>query len=796
MCRCLSRPQTKRARARLAFTPGPPAAAQTLTLTRVGMVGGAVMPAASWRVRWMSLSRCGARALRRCQGRGRHRTQTRSRSMGSMSNSKRSGFGYGPAFQGLRAAWQRGDEVFCEVAVTAGAQASADAFCVHPAMLDSAFHALIATQVLDGDGDGVDVEVRVPFAFSAVRWSGVHSSVMRVRCAPGGEDREADGWSLTATDPSGLPVIEIQTVSTRAFDQASAQAAAAMHAAGRQDLLEITYSPLDDSQPGQPQSEVVVIGSEAGGVAVDGARSFVSMEELEAAVASADDEAPEVVLISAEAGSGELPRFELVSGVCGDVLELAQVWLGLSQGRLVLVSRGAVCASEGEVADPVQAAQVALWRSAVSEHPDRFGLLDLGSDDQVSDHAVAVLAAGELSELAVRDGVLLAPRLSTLPAAMAIPDAEHWELATRGSGDFDSFYLRETEAGETALGAREVRLAIHAAGLNFRDVMAVLGLYPGEVPIGAEAAGVVLEIGDEVTGLNVGDCVMGLVAEAFGSTAVADHRALKPMPDGWSFTEAASVPLTYLTAYYGLVDLADVGPGKKVLVHAGAGGVGMAAVQIARHLGAEVYATASPNKWPALERLGVPRSQIASSRTLEFRDDFMKATAGEGVDVILNALAGEFVDASLELLRHGGDFLEMGKTDIRDAAEVAGARKGVRYQAFDLADAGPDRISEMLGEIVKLFNTGDFSIPPIRASDIRDAPSAFRFLSQGLNVGKLVFTIPRGFDGGGCVVLSGASGGLGVLVARHLVGQGLGGWCWCPGVGVTRRRVGELVAGV
>ena len=142
------------------------------------------------------------------------------------------------------------------------------------------------------------------------------------------------------------------------------------------------------------------------------------------------------------------------------------------------------------------------------------------------------------------------------------------------------------------------------------------------------------------------------------------------------------MPVVYLTAYYALVDLAGLRAGESILVHAAAGGVGMAAVQLARHLGAEVYGTASPGKWEALRALGLDEAHIASSRDLEFEERFRSASGGRGVDVVLDSLAGEFVDASLRLLPRGGRFLEMGKTDVRDPEQVAAEHPGVRYQAL------------------------------------------------------------------------------------------------------------------
>ncbi|MBL1102960.1 zinc-binding dehydrogenase, partial [Streptomyces coffeae] len=160
------------------------------------------------------------------------------------------------------------------------------------------------------------------------------------------------------------------------------------------------------------------------------------------------------------------------------------------------------------------------------------------------------------------------------------------------------------------------------------------------------------------------------------------------VPRGWSFEQAASVPVVFLTAYYALMDLADLRAGESVVVHAAAGGVGMAAVQLAAHVGAEVFATASEGKWPAVRELGIPADRIASSRTTEFEEVFSRVTGGVGVDVVLDCLAGEFVDASLRLMGEGGRFVEMGKTDVRDAGEVAAAYPGVVYQAFDVMDAG------------------------------------------------------------------------------------------------------------
>ena len=252
----------------------------------------------------------------------------------------------------------------------------------------------------------------------------------------------------------------------------------------------------------------------------------------------------------------------------------------------------------------------------------------------------------------------------------------------------------------------------------------------------------VVEVGAGVTDLAVGDAVMGLVGEA-GSEAVVDRRLLVVIPPGWSLAEAAGVSVVFLTAFYGLADLAGVRAGESILIHAATGGVGMAAVQLARHWGLEVFATASRGKWDALREMGFDDDHIADSRTLEFEEKFLAVTGGRGVDVVLNSLAGEFIDASLRLLPGGGRLIEMGKTDIRDPQNIARQYPSVHYQAFDLIEAGVARIQQMLAELMTLFNTNAVQPLPVKTWDVRCAPEAFRYVSQARHIGKVVLTVPR-----------------------------------------------------
>ncbi|MFE9423306.1 type I polyketide synthase [Kitasatospora sp. NPDC006697] len=484
------------------------------------------------------------------------------------------------------------------------------------------------------------------------------------------------------------------------------------------------------------------------------------------AVGAAGTEPPPVPVVAPEDYAGAPVAAVPVTGAEEALAVLRRQRPGQT---LVLLTRQAVATHPGEdVPDPAAAAVWGLARTAQLELPDQpLVLLDL---DAEADPAIALppaLASGE-PQLAYRHGELSAPRLTAQGTELR-PPAGPWRLDTAAPGSLDSLALLPAPEAAAPLGPREVRLELRAAGLNFRDVLITLGMYPGGARFGAEGAGVVLETGAEVTGLRAGDRVMGLVQGTLGPVAVTDHRLLTPIPDGWSFAQAAGVPVAFLTAFHGLHDLAGLRAGETVLIHAATGGVGQAAVQLAQQAGAVVLGTASPGKWAGLREQGLPAARIASSRTLDFEAEFRAVTGGRGVDVVLNALAHEFTDASLRLLAPGGRFVELGKTDPRDPARVAAEHDGARYQAFDLFEVDPDRIRDLLAALAPLFASGALRPLPFAAQDVRQAVPALRRLSQARHTGKLVLTLPRALDPDGTVLITGGTGTLGALTARHLV---------------------------
>lgn len=336
-------------------------------------------------------------------------------------------------------------------------------------------------------------------------------------------------------------------------------------------------------------------------------------------------------------------------------------------------------------------------------------------------------------------------------------------------GTLDNLALVPHPEAEEPLGPRQVRIRVRAAGLNFRDIAVGLALVAGERTMGSEGAGLVTEVGADVTGTAVGDRVFGVFERSLGPVAVADERMVAPVPAGWTLAQAASVPIVYITAYQCLAEIAALRPGESVLVHTATGGVGLAAIQLARHFGAEVFATAGPAKHDLLRARGLDRDHIASSRSLDFEDAFRTATGGRGVDVVLNSLSGKAIDASLRLLAPGGRFVEMGKTDIRDVASTEAAHPDVTYRAYNILGIEPDRIGEVLAELISLFERGALHHLPIRAWDVHQGRTPLRLLSRARQRGKLVLTMPRAFDPDRPALVTGGADGLGAVLARHLV---------------------------
>ncbi len=607
----------------------------------------------------------------------------------------RTGYGYGPTFRGLTAAWRHGSDLLAEITLPEGIGEDADTFGIHPALLDAALHPVAL------DSRYADGQVWLPFAWNDVSLWATGARRVRVRMTP-----QEHGFRIVVADPAGAPVLCAESLVVRPTSAQQLRGAGAQAVDG---LFTVDWVALP-AEPAARSSadEWAVLGDEVlpADASGDGPRRYAGLDALVAALESGTP-APSTVLAGVAGAADDEPSTALALST--DLLDLAQRWLAeprFADSRLAIVTRGAVTCGDADGAVGARGPQTAaaavwgLFRSAQAENPGRFVLVDVDTAG-LGDVLDALTRAAALDEpqLALREGRVSVPRLvrAGAPRELVPPPGESaWRLASVGTATVESVSVVPCPEVLEPLAAGQVRIAVRAAGINFRDVLIVLGMYPDNgVFRGSEGAGVVLDVAPDVTTLAPGDQVMGLFEGAFGSVAVTDARMVVPMPRGWDYRQAAAVPCTFLTAWFGLVDLADLRAGETVLIHAATGGVGMAAVQIARHLGATVYATASPGKHHVLETMGIDEAHRASSRDLDFEDTFRTATQGTGIDVVLDCLAGDFVDASLRLLHPGGRFIEMGKTDIRNPEQIAEEHPGITYRSYDLVSAsGPDRIAD------------------------------------------------------------------------------------------------------
>jgi polyketide synthase 12 len=637
------------------------------------------------------------------------------------------GYGYGPAFQGLTAAWVRDDEVFAEVTLP-DAAGGVGGFGVHPVLLDATLHAaVIGNEAPD---------VVLPFSWQGVSLHAAGASAVRARIAPA----SPSGVSIELADGVGLPVLSVGAMVARPVTEQ--QLRAAVSGTGPDRLFEVVWSPLSGvsraSSKGAPSA------------AIPPHRLFESIAAEQISVAVTHERTRQV-------------------------LAAVQSWLTeRDSGVLVVATRGAMGLAGEEVADLAGAAVWGLVRSAQTEHPGRIVLVD--SDVPLDDDALAaVMAVGEPQAL-LRGGTVYTPRLRgsrEVDGLLVPPGDGPWRLGLSSAGTFENLQLEPVPDADAPLEPGWVRVKLRAIAVNFRDIMITLGMFTHHALLLSEGAGVVVEVGPGVDEFAVGDSVYGFFPDGSGTLVPGDVRMLLPMPAEWSYTEAAATPVVFITAYMAFVHLADVKPGQRVLVHAATGGVGMAAVQLARHFGLEVFATASRGKWDTLRAMGFDDDHISDSRSLDFEAKFRSVTGGRGMDMVLDSLAGEFVDASLRLVAPGGVFLEMGKTDIRDPGAIAQEYPGVRYRAFDLFEPTRPQLHQYLLGVAELFAAGALRTLPVTTFDMRRARAALRYLSQARHIGKIVLTLPDGPGGlaSGTVLITGGTGMAGSTLARHLVAQ-------------------------
>ncbi|KAI1748153.1 PKSKA1 [Xylaria castorea] len=321
-------------------------------------------------------------------------------------------------------------------------------------------------------------------------------------------------------------------------------------------------------------------------------------------------------------------------------------------------------------------------------------------------------------------------------------------LGAERLGNVDSVHWSEITPEPIPLEDGYVEVEVYAAGLNYKDVVVTMGIVPGdERMLGGEAAGVVTKVSPSVKGIEVGQRVVVFSRGCFANRVTAPFRRVHKIPDQMSFEEAATLCAVYLTSIYSLIDLASIGPGKRVLIHSAAGGVGIAAIQLAQYAGADIFVTVgTPQKRQYLqETFGIRDDRIFNSRNVDFAAQIMAITEDQGVDIVLNSLTGDMLDESFRILSDGGVFVEIGKKDILDRNSLAMEPfdRNISFRSVDMSHerAPDDLVYRLMAKLFELIDEGHVKpISPIHQFSFDDAPSAIRLLRAGKHIGKIVLS--------------------------------------------------------
>lgn len=464
--------------------------------------------------------------------------------------------------------------------------------------------------------------------------------------------------------------------------------------------------------------------------------------------------------------------------------------------RVLFLTRGAMPVIRGEGLPGLASAPLTgLLRVANNEQPDfTWTQIDLDPNKnnfEIDDLADEIREVTREHEIGFRGNGRYVRRIQRIKPDELLPRTRNavqadgsvlpYRLQIDKPGILTNLSLNETFRRDP--GAEEIEVVVRAGGINFRDVMKALGIYPGQ-PVdlkwfGDDFSGTVVKVGSAIKDLKPGDHVVGMAPYCFRSYVTVHRNMVFRKPDTMSFVEAATLPTVFLTSHYAICELARMEKGESILIHAGTGGVGQAAIQIARHLGLTIFSTAgSPEKRRLLEDMGV--DHVLDSRSLQFADEIMAITGGEGVDAVLNSLAGDFIPKNFSVLKTFGRYMEIGKVDVYGNSKIGlePLRNNVSFFVIDLAQhlqSKPAYIARMFSELEAKFYDGSYVPLPLKAFPITGVVDAFRYMAAGKHVGKNVldFDLPEiqigqpteeghRFRPDGTYLITGGAGGFGL----------------------------------
>ncbi len=718
---------------------------------------------------------------------------------------------YGPAFRGITTLQSGPHEALAEVRLPDTLEQSAGQYLMHPALLDACVQLAPAAIGLE-EGEEATKTSGVPVSIGKVR---IHQpGATAVWChfsVPAGTvpGQPSVCCTVTVTDATGAIVATLEALTARKISRSALRAMFATESVA-DSAFQVAWraKPVDaaaDLSPGRwllladesgtaqalaetlraqgHVAELIQQGNEfratAEGFQIDPA-SPADAATLLAAVSERALPLRGVVLLWPHKCVPDIPTRAALQTAQSVVLRsaLSLVQAADKAGTAIwIVTRGSQ-AFAGEVPDLTQAPLWGLGAVVAAENPAtrciRIDLDPAADPREVRALVEALLRGDDEPVLAFRDATRFVPRLER--AAMSRVESDQLlRLEIPKRGQLENLAL--IPHARVAPGPDEVEIEVRAAGLNFRDVLNALGAYPGDAgALGNECAGVVTAVGSNVTGLQVGDAVISMPQGGIATHVVSPAALTVLKPENLTFAEAATIPVTFLTAHYALHALGRMQRGDRVLIHAAMGGVGMAAMQLARAAGARIIATAgSAAKRERAAALGA--AVTADSRSLNFDDEIRHSMKGEGIDIVLNSLAGEFIPKGLQLLRPGGRFIELGKTDVWDDARVAEQFPALSYHVFflgELAANEPLRVRAMLEDLLVGFKSGALTPLPLHVFALDAAEDAFRFMAQARHSGKIVITprVPATIRPNATYLITGGLTGLGLAVARSLAAQG------------------------
>lgn len=725
----------------------------------------------------------------------------------------------GPAFTGLGTVHLGQDavgSVLAEIWLPGQLRSQQSGYGVHPALLDACFQSVGASPLIQSLGDdtlGWPLEIQRLRVFGSLR--GARYCYTRVVKADA-SGVEAD---LDVLDEDGVVLLSVQGLLCGSGASDSVYKDRVLS----ERLLTIEWQPTQLPQLPRDDAGTWLLVSAADDDALTTAIA-TAMNETGAQCSSLawaldDDHERCADELTRQLRDRQVNGLVLVFGPKTDGVEYARRGCRYAQHlvriarevsgvpgqlpRLVVVTRQAQTVLPGDVANLEQGALRGLVRVIGSEHP-HLHTSHIDVDDATGAEPLArhLLSGVEEDESAWRNGACYSARLRPAPlrheerqTTVAHHESDGMRMHIRTPGDLGTLELIACERATPGPG--EIEIAVSASGVNFADVLVAMGLYPsldGAQPeLGMDFAGVVTAVGPNVSDHQVGDRVGGFSPNGcWGTFVTCDARLAVPLPDGLTDRQAAAVATATATAWYGLHDLAGIAAGDRVLIHSATGGVGQAAIAVARAAGAQIFATAgSGERREMLRDMGI--DHVYDSRSSEFAEQIRRDTDGYGVDIVLNSLTGSAQRAGFELLAIGGRFVEIGKRDVYGDTRLGmfPFRRNLTFYYVDLALMSlshPQRVGQLLRTVFRLVADG--ALPPAAHTvyTLADAAGAIRDMAAARHTGKLVLDIPRTgssdvvvppeqvrvFRPDGAYVITGGLSDLGLFLAEKMADAGCG----------------------